>query len=187
MVILEDFVERFPPSRIVSYAESAVEKATSSSSSTQPPTYLVQMSSFLYPETSDNSLTSRNSLPYVKSISLDKSLSSRPANLPPYFLEINLHALNQRFTEAENFEKVQRLREIVGDYKEALMHARELFLDAERRRTSAARMTESRKRLIGGMGSDEVRNPDGKGASARLLGQIVDSSAGSYRQAESRQ
>jgi len=140
------------------------------------------MSSFLYPETSDNSLTSRSSLPYTRSISLDKSLSTRPSNLPPYFLEINLQPLNQRFTEAENFEKCQRLREIVNGYKEALNEAREIFLDAEKRRNSGAQMTESRKRLIGGIGNEDVTNQDGSGPSAGLLGQIVESSAGSHTQ-----
>lgn len=171
---LEEFERRFPAEDI----EESARRHTDPWSNTAPG-YLVEMSSFLYPETSDPISTasvSRGSrknprtLPSAPYAPLPKtSHGSRARPIPPHLSYQSVYPLYQRLKELED-PRSHRVAALVKRYARALQSAEEYRLERERV-TKVAKAKDARTRLIGrpglGLTTVEVKG-DGKGIDDEL-------------------
>lgn len=166
MALLEDFADRYSEQDIIGRAEAAANTFTGTAGSSaggeaESPSYLVEMSSFLYPETSDlptrstpasvlgNRASTNMKLPPAPSAPLSRlTASSGRCSTPPHLSFASVYPLFHRLTEIEDRTRVGRVKRIVGKYARALQQAEQVRARSERGEKRGVK--EARKRLVQG-------------------------------------
>lgn len=172
--LLEEFAVRYPASDIVEKARADVNTFTGQGNlpaEGKAPSYLVQMSSFLYPETSDapirstsastlgNDAEAEDKLPPAPSSPLTKAVGQ--TSTPPHLTFQGIYVLFHRLTEIEDRVRAGRVKDILGKYSRALEQADEIRRMRERGERREVR--ETRKRLLlGKIGGDDRRDHAGR-------------------------
>lgn len=159
--ILEEFHKRFPPKKIV---EAIKKEGTEETTiKTKGPAYLVQLSSFLYPETMDTSFNVASSAQLanqytgggkgkIKTI-LRNPLPKSEINtfnlwgLPPILSYQMIYPLFHRLREEED-DRINRVWKILARYRTALLDALKFKEDMERMGKSAKMERNARKGII---------------------------------------
>lgn len=132
----EAFVQLHPPSAIVEQAKAEVlskeGQGTYGPQEEREPGYLVQMSSFLYPETTDSTPSSVTGRIRLEAPPTSRAKHSRvDYGVPPHLTNQGIYLLRHRLIEEEEDGRADKLLRRFREYGEAINEASRIREDRE--------------------------------------------------------